>query len=219
MDIRWAGQACFQLKIGKNKNKALSLVIDPFSSKIGLKMPSLQADILLVSHNHYDHNNISAVSGNPFVVSEPGQYEVKEIFIEGIPAFHDSEKGSERGEIIMFKIAAEGINIGHLSDLGQKYLTEEQLGKIGNIDILMVPVGGTYTINGAEAKEIISQIKPNIVIPMHYALPGLDIKLNEAADFLKIMGIKEIVAKKKFSAQAKDFSPGAETEIVVLEPQ
>jgi len=192
-------------------------VIDPFDETIGLRLPSLEADILCVSHQHHDHNNAKAVSGNPFLIEGPGEYEIKEVYIEGIPSFHDSSLGKERGLNTIYTIEAEEIRICHLGDLGQKELTEEQLEKIGEIDILMIPIGGVYTIGVKEAVRIMSQIEPNIIIPMHYQIPKLKLKLDGVDKFLKTMGIESISPLPKLSIKKKDIL-SEEAKIIILQP-
>src|SRR3989344_7747101 len=187
--ITWAGQSCFQISVSNSRDHSADIVIDPFDEETGLKVPNFSADILLVTHDHHDHNNVRAVKGTPFLIDGPGEYEVKEVFIKGIPAFHDDKEGKEKGDNTIYTIEAEGLRFCHLGDLGQKQLTDEQLEKIDSVDVLMIPVGGEgYTISSAEASKIISQIEPKIVIPMHYALPKLKIKLDEVSKFLKAMG-------------------------------
>jgi L-ascorbate metabolism protein UlaG (beta-lactamase superfamily) len=226
MQIIWKGQSCFQIIINREKNNLedvsrknnqVSLVIDPYDETTGLRVPKLEADILLVTHDHPDHNNIKAVSGNHFLISEPGEYEIKDIFIHGIPAFHDSSYGKERGKTIIYTIEAEGIRICHLGDLGQKELTEDQVEKIGNIDILMIPVGGVYTISSKEAVKIISQIEPKIVVPMHYQISKLKIKLESPEKFLKAMGVKSPETLNKLTLKKKDIpEEGMEIKILKL---
>ncbi|GAG35171.1 unnamed protein product, partial [marine sediment metagenome] len=167
-----------------------------FGKDIGLKPPRFQADIVTVSHSHYDHNNVSSLKGDPFVVNDSGEYELKGITIRGINSFHDQKQGEERGLNTIFTIEAEDIRICHLGDLGQKELIGEQLEKLGEIDILIIPVGGIYTIDAEKAANIINQIEPRIVIPMHYKVPKLKIKLKELNDFLKEMGTKEEVVEQ-----------------------
>ncbi len=217
MNIIWHGQSCFQITSSQGKNNHVNIVIDPFDETTGLKLPKLEADILLVTHQHHDHNNVKAVSGNPFLVEGPGEYEVKEVYIEGIPSLHDSSLGKERGDNTIYTIEAEGIKICHLGDLGQKELTSEQLEKIGEIDILMIPVGGVYTIGVKEAVRIMSQIEPNIIIPMHYQIPKLKLKLDGVDKFLKTMGIKKVSPLPKLSIKKKDILP-EEAKIIILQP-
>lgn len=217
MNINWRGQSCFQITSSQNKNNQVSIVIDPFDDSIGLKAPKLQADVLLISHDHRDHNNIKAVSGDPLIINGPGEYDVKEAAINGIPGFHDNSQGSEKGAITIYTIETEEIKLCHLSDLGQKELTSEQLDRIGDVDILMIPIGGTYTINSAEAIKIMAQIEPKIIIPMHYKIPKLNIKLDGADNFLKALGIKNLEPLPKLSIKKKDIST-EEAKIIILQP-
>jgi len=215
--ISWSGQSCFQISVSSSKDHSAQIVIDPFGEKIGLKEPRLSADILLVTHDHDDHNNVKAIKGEYFLISGPGEYEVKGVFIKGIPAFHDESQGKERGKITIYTIEAEGIKFCHLGDIGQNQLTDEQLEEIGSIDILMVPVGGIYTISGQEASKIISQIEPKIVIPMHYQLPQLKIKLEDVKKFLKVIGKNSITPQEKFQVKENTL-PKEGMEIVLLLP-
>ena len=217
MKITWAGQACFQISVLNGKENPANIVIDPFGN-IGLKEPRFDADILLLSHNHEDHNNIKAIKGNPFLISGPGEYEVKGVFIQGIDSFHDDSQGAERGKNTIYTIEAEDIRLCHLGDFGQKQLTDDQLEKIGTVDILMIPVGGTYTIDGSEATKVIGQIEPKVVIPMHYELPGLKFKLDNVSKFLKAMGKNSIEPQDKFTIKASALPKERDMEIVVLRP-
>lgn len=217
MNIVWQGQACFQITALPKKNSQINIVIDPFSEDIGLRVPKLEADVLLISHNHTDHNNIKAVAKNPFLINGPGEYEIKNIFFQGIPAFHDNFQGRERGKVTIYTIEAEKMRLCHLGDLGQKELTVEQLEKIGNIDILMIPIGGIYTISSKEAPKIISQIEPKIVIPIHYQIPRLKIRLEGLDKFLRAMGIKSLEPQPKLIIKERDL-PKEEMKIVVLKP-
>lgn len=209
MKITWFGHSCFKI-VTKNA----TIITDPFSKDIGLKPPRCEADIVTVSHNHYDHNNTSTLRGSPFVINSPGEYELKGVAILGINSFHDKKMGEERGLNTLFIIEAEGIRICHLGDLGQKELTDEQLEKSGEIDILMIPVGGTYTISSEEVVNIINQIEPKTVIPMHYKIPKLNIKLQEVDVFLKEIGIEKQVIDQLI-IKKKDLSK-EETKVVVM---
>jgi len=215
--IYWAGQSCFQISVSNSRDHSADIVIDPFDETIGLKLPNLSADILLVTHNHYDHNNIKGVKGEPFVIQGPGEYEVKEVFINGIPSFHDDKEGKERGQNTIYVIEAEDMRFCHLGDLGQKQLTDDQLEKIDSVDVLMIPVGGNFTISSIEAQKVISQIEPKIVIPMHYNLPKLKMNLDDVAKFLKSMGKNSIVPQDKFTVKTSTL-PKDGMEIVVLQP-
>jgi len=215
--LTFAGQSCFQISVSNSRDHSADIVIDPFDEETGLKAPNFSADILLVTHQHHDHNNIKAVKGSPFLVSGPGEYEVKGVFIQGIPSFHDDKEGKEKGPNTIYIIEAEEMRFCHLGDLGQKQLTDEQLEKIDSVDILMIPVGGEYTIDSSAAQKIIGQIEPRMVIPMHYALPKLKIKLDDVSKFLKTMGKNSIVPQDKLTVKASAL-PKDGMEIVVLQP-
>jgi L-ascorbate metabolism protein UlaG (beta-lactamase superfamily) len=216
--ISWAGQSCFQISVSNSKDHSADIVIDPFDEELGLKVPNFSADIALVTHDHHDHNNVKALKGNPFVILGPGEYEVKGVFIKGIPSYHDDKDGGEKGQNTIYIIEAENIRFCHLGDLGQKQLTDEQLEKIDSVDVLMVPVGGTYTIDSSGAQKIISQIEPKIVIPMHYALPKLKLKVDGVDKFLKTMGKNSITPQDKFTVKLSTLPKEGDMEIVVLNP-
>tara|TARA_B100000315_G_C14439443_1_gene524016 strand:+ start:319 stop:978 length:660 start_codon:yes stop_codon:yes gene_type:complete len=219
MQIVWKGQACFQITATKGKQEQVKILIDPYEESIGLKLPPQEADIVLITHEHFDHNNKKAVKGTPFLIENSGEYEVKGVFVQGIRSFHDDVQGKERGPNTIYTIAVEGITICHLGDLGQTELTPEQLEKIGEVHVLLIPVGGTYTINGKEAPKIISQLEPNIIIPMHYLVPKLKIKLAPVEEFLRTMGAKNIQPQPKLILKAKEAAgEREEAGIVVLEP-
>jgi len=218
MQIFWLGHACFQITTQAGKNALVRIVIDPFDEKIGLKMPKVDADILLISHNHYDHNNKKAVGGDYFLIDTPGEYEVKGVYIKGISAFHDEKEGQERGMVTLFRIESEEIRLCHFADFGQKFLNSDQEEKIGEIDVLMIPVGGIYTISPKTAWQIAQQIEPKIIIPMHYKIPGLKLELKEVKEFLKEAGQEDVQPQKKLTIKKKDLE-GKEMNIVVLEPK
>ena len=218
MKIKWYGQSLFELIAKFQKDEKVILVIDPFDKKLGLKVPKLRADILLISHDHYDHSNIKAVSGDFLLIDGPGEYEVKGVRVNGISAFHDDSLGKERGKVTIFTIEMEEIKLCFLSDLGQKELTQQQLEEIGEVNILMLPVGGKYTIGAKEASSVINQIEPQIVIPMHYKIPGLNVKLEGVDNFLKVTGMKDSERISVLSIKKKDLLEG-ETKIIVLEKQ
>lgn len=214
MIIKWYGQSCFQIMANSSKNGTTTIVIDPYNESIGLKLPrKLEADVALVTHNHEDHNNLKKIANDPFIIDGPGEYDVKDTFVQGIPSFHNEKK--EKNTI--YSILAEGIRICHLGDLGQKELTSEEVDAIGDVDILLIPVGGVFTIDGKEAVKIMSQIEPKIIIPMHYKIPGLKIKLDSLDGFLKTLGIKKLEKLPKLNIKQKDL-PKEEVKIIELEP-
>lgn len=218
--IYWAGQACFQISVSNSRDHSADIVIDPFSEEMtGLKLPSLSADIVLVTHQHKDHNNVKDIKGEPFLIEGPGEYEVKGVFVQGIPSFHDDVNGKERGQNTIYVFEAEGLRFCHLGDLGQKMLTDDQLEKIDKVDVLMIPVGGgEATIDSSAAQKIIGQIEPKIVIPMHYALPKLKFKFDDVAKFLKAMGKNSVTPVDKLVVKDSTLPKEGATEIVVLQP-
>jgi L-ascorbate metabolism protein UlaG (beta-lactamase superfamily) len=215
MKITWHGQSCFKLLVKSNNGDKIAILIDPFDKETGLTPPRGNADIVLITHEHHDHNNLKAVSGTPFVINGPGEYDVKGVYIKGVYSYHDNNKGLDRGVNTIYVIESEDMKVCHLGDLGQKELADTQLEKIGEIDILMVPVGGTYTIDSEEAVKIINQVEPTIVIPMHYKIPGLSIKLDEVKDFLKEIGVQQETTEE-FNVKKLDL--GEEMKVVVLKP-
>ena len=212
MYITWLGQSCFKLqdKIGPD---GVLLVTDPYGDEVSLKMPRFEADIVTVSHGHSDHNNTGAIRGNPFIIETAGEYEMKGVFIEGVESWHDSQDGKERGKNIIYRIEMEDISITHLGDLGH-ILDAKQLEKLEGTDILLIPVGGKYTINAAKAVEVISQIEPRIVIPMHYKIPGLKAEIDGVEKFIKELGLKPR-NEEKLKISKKDL-PQEDMELVVL---
>lgn len=214
----WAGQSCFQISLSNSKDHEAIVVIDPFEEKTGLKVPNFSADILLITHDHYDHNNAKAIKGEPFTITCPGEYEIKGVFVQGIPSFHDDAQGKERGLNTIYVIEAEGIKFCHMGDFGQNQLTDEQLEQIGKIDVLMIPVGGNYTIGSSEAQKVVGQIEPKITIPMHYHLPKLKIELDGVEKFLKAMGKNSAEPQEKLTIKNSSLPKEKETEIVILKP-
>ena len=215
--IQWAGQSCFQISVSNSKEHSADIVIDPFDDSYGLKVPRFSADIALVTHDHKDHSNIKALKGEPFVIAGPGEYEVNGVFIQGIDSFHDAEEGKKRGKNTIYVFEAEGMRFCHMGDFGQKQLTDEQLEKIDSVDILMIPVGGEYTIDSTAASKVISQIEPLIVIPMHYQVPKLKVKIDGVDKFLRTMGKNKIEPVDKFTVKSSTL-PKDTMEIVVLKP-
>ncbi len=215
MDIYWGGQALIRIK-GKHS----AVVIDPFDQEYtGLKLPKdLIGDLVLVTHDHQDHNawsGIKSATGQPAMMfDKPGEYEVSGVVVTGVSSFHDNEQGAERGINTIFHIMQDGMNLVHLGDLGQSALTEEQLAQIGSVDILFIPVGGLYTIDAKVASNIVSQLEPSIIIPIHYKIEGLKFDLAGVEGFLKEMGAENVVVQQKLSIN-KDKLP-EEPEVVVL---
>jgi len=176
--IRWHGHACFEI------SNDLTIVTDPHDgSSIGIKPPGVKADIVLVSHDHYDHNKVRMVEKEGTERIEGGEKKIQDVTIKSIGAYHDKEKGSRRGDITIFIFTIEGITFCHLGDLGH-ILDDEKVKEMGDIDILFIPVGGVFTIDGKEALEICRKIRPKVIVPMHYKISGLSLPIERVDDFL-----------------------------------
>ncbi|KKQ62048.1 MAG: Zn-dependent hydrolase of the beta-lactamase fold-like protein [Parcubacteria group bacterium GW2011_GWE2_38_18] len=212
MYITWLGQSCFKLQ-DKAGSDAVTLVTDPFDSSIGLRMPKVEANILTVSHEHKDHNNLEAVKGNPYIIDAPGEYEIKDVAIEGVEVFHDEKDGKERGNVVAYRIDMDDIKIVHLGDLGHT-LSSKQLEVLAGVDILLIPVGGKYTIDAKKAVEVVSQIEPRIVIPMHYKVDGLKEDIEGVEKFIKELGVKPRM-EEKLKISKRDL-PQDDMELVIL---
>lgn len=204
MIITWYGHSCFKIQTRPQRgSEEVTIFTDPFDKSIGLKPPQGNADIVLISHSHSDHNNSSSLKGNPFVIDAGGEYSVKEVLIEGISSYHDNEKGALRGLNNIFVIRSEEMNICHLGDLGH-ILTENQVEDIGDVDVLMIPIGGTYTLDAKEAEKVIAQIDPKVIIPMHYKIPGLNLDIDDKEKFAKEVGLEMENGISKFTFKSND---------------
>jgi L-ascorbate metabolism protein UlaG (beta-lactamase superfamily) len=201
VQVTWCGHACFMVTLS-NKGKIL---LDPFDESLPYQLPSGQVDVVAASHRHSDHNNVDAVESSLVLVGGQNELEIQSdgsvkklnlpaeltasIKGEGIPfkailTYHDKQQGASRGLNTVFKFKADGLTFCHLGDLGQ-LLTDEQLEQIGEVDVLFVPVGGNYTIDASEATEVVKQIQPRIVFPMHYKTDVLAFPITGVDEFLE----------------------------------
>ncbi len=171
--------------------------------------------MVLVTHDHYDHNNVKAIKGDPFIIDGPGEYEYQGIRVYGIPSFHDAKEGDERGLNTVYKVIMEDVKLCHMGDIGQNNLDENQIESLGDIDVLMVPVGGKFTVDANGAVEIVNQLQPRVVIPMHYKVKNLDLQLDGVDKFLNEIGHKGEDTQDKFTFKNKDL-PDERMDVVVL---
>ena len=180
LQIRWHGHSCFEIK------DDITLVTDPHDGKsIGIPAPNIEGDIILVSHDHYDHNSVKTVEKiGSKVVRDERKRNIYNVVIRGIKTYHDENFGDSRGENIIFKFLIDDINFCHLGDLGH-ILEEDIAEKIGDVDILFIPVGGNFTIDSDDAWKIVNLIKPSIIIPMHYKIGGLSLPIDTLDKFLE----------------------------------
>lgn len=183
MKVKWYGHSAFKLEV-----QGLRIIIDPYESGAygGLSYGKIEdeADIVLTSHDHADHGYTKDIKGKFEVIKKEGERQIKGVNIKAIPSYHDSKKGKERGNNLIFVIEAEGLRIAHMGDLGH-VLDEELAKKIGTVDVLFIPVGGFYTIDAKEADKVVEQIDPKIVIPMHYKTEKCNFPISSVDEFLK----------------------------------
>ena len=186
MIITYYGHALFTLETASGS----TLVTDPYDASVGYSMGTLAGDVVTVSHEHHDHNNVALVEGSPAVLRGDGVFlPLDGVRITGIPAFHDDSMGTHRGHNTLFLFEAEGLRVLHLGDLGH-LLSEEVCRSLRPVDVLMVPVGGYYTIDANQAEQVIQALSPRIIIPMHYrTIQSGKLPIAPADDFLKLMGV------------------------------
>jgi L-ascorbate metabolism protein UlaG (beta-lactamase superfamily) len=207
MEISYLGHSCFKI-VGKK----LTVIMDPFDpEKVGIKLGKYETDVVTVSHEHSDHNFTRAIKNEFLLLDSPGEFEVKEVEFTGVSASHGNFGDEERGKITVFTIEIEGIKVCHLGDLGSD-LNSEQLEEIDGVDILLIPVGGVYTIDSKAAAKIVSQIEPKIVIPMHYKIGKMQ-ELAPLEEFIKEIGI-EAVTQEKIKVTVRDLPE--KLELVIL---
>lgn len=207
MRITWFGHACFLIEGGGQR-----IVTDPFNDEVGYDIPEVEADIVTISHEHWDHNAVDTVGGNPRVVRQPGQLEINGIKIEGIGSYHDRSQGRERGRNNIYVYTVEGMRVVHLGDLGH-LLSEEQIKIIGRVDVLLIPVGGTFTIDAEDAYQIVNLLEPRIVVPMHFKTPHLSFEIAPVEGFIQKF---DQVVKKPYLELEAPVEVG-ETRVVVLD--
>ena len=216
MKITYIGHSSFKIEIDSKV-----FVVDPYDPKVlGYDFPETKADILLLSHGDPETAYIKGVKGYSMLIDGPGEYETAGIFIYGLPTYHDTKEGVERGKNTVYLIEDSGFNILHLGSLGHE-LPQTTLEKIGDVDVLMIPVGGNYVIDAETASKVISSIEPKFVIPMHYYTEdsNYEEQLAKLEEFLGEMGVDKDI-KPKDALEIKRVSLiSDDTQVVVLKPQ
>ena len=182
MEITWLGHSCFRLK-----GAHATVITDPVSPELGYTLGKVTARIVTVSHSHPGHSYVQGVGGDPRIINGPGEYEISSVFIIGMATYHDGEEGRNRGKNTIYFLEIDGVKIVHLGDLGHA-LGAGSVEEIGDVDVLLVPVGGVSTINAAQAAETVRRLEAKIVVPMHYKTPVLKRELDSIDRFLKEMG-------------------------------
>lgn len=207
MEITYLGHSCF--KITGKKGSVLTDPYDP--AKVGLKLGKQDADVVTVSHDHFDHNYTAVMKNDYLLLDSPGEYEIREAEFVGVEGYHDDKQGAERGKVTMFTMEIDGVKIAHLGDLGTE-LTSAQLEKLDGVDVLMIPVGGKVTIDAETAVKVVTQIEPKIVIPMHFRAGSMT-DLDPVETFYKEMAVTP-VAQDKLKITQRDLP--LELEVVNL---
>ncbi|EKD63152.1 MAG: Zn-dependent hydrolase, partial [uncultured bacterium] len=216
MEIIWHGHSCFTIK-----DKGVTIVTDPYTN-LGTKLPALKADVVTLSDELvFSEGNVAKVEGEPKIFSWPGEYEVKGIGIEGYNAFHFAKSAEDEKnancKIVIYNFFFNGYKICHLSGLGHR-LTSELTESIGDVDILLVPIGGNLVIDYKKAIEVIEQIEPKIVIPMYYKIPGSKLDIGGLDEFLKAVGKTTVEPLESFEVKKKEELPIDRTDYIILKP-
>jgi len=216
--LRYFGHACFLATDSKSRTVA----IDPFDAKVGYEVPSLEAEVCLVTHDHFDHSNVAAVAGSPTVVRTAGETDALGIPVVGVTAPHHAPgKNEERGDIVMYRWTMDGLNLVHVGDLGDS-LSPDQVEALGPVDVLMVPVGGHFTVDANQAVQVAQDLRAKFVIPMHYRTEATkpDLPIAPVTDFLKVLPGEWLLTQSEAGsvtiAKAEVGQPDAPTRVIVL---
>lgn len=207
MEITWHGLSCFRMK---ERNLA-AVVTDPYDGSLGLPPLRLRSDVVTISHNARGHNYAEAVSGYRFALTGAGEYEIGGVFITGIVTAHEARTTQN----VLFVFEFDGLTIAHLGDMS-KVPSQTQIEALEMVNVLLAPVGGGNSLNAAQAAELVSMLEPNIVVPMHYQLPGLELELDGVERFLNEMGVTD--PKEESTLRLSGSTFGDQTEVVILTP-
>lgn len=211
MKIQWLGHSSFRLE----ESTGTAIVTDPYEG-IGFDMPIVNADAITVSHSHDDHNNVNTVLGQPKIFNKDGVFELDGVTITGIKTFHDENEGELRGENIIYKFRMDGVEVCHLGDIGHE-ITSDLIETLVPVNVLLIPVGGKYTIDGEKAKEYIDALMPEIVIPMHYKVKNLRIDIDKVDLFLRHFEEDSILRPEEdFVEISREVLEEDQTKVVLL---
>ena len=212
MKLQWLGHSSFRLE----ESTGTTVVTDPYHSYIGIDIPEVEADVVTVSHKHDDHDNVEIVKGNPMIIDTVGSFDVKGIGILGIETYHDEVEGEKRGTNLIYKYRIDGIDVCHMGDIGEE-CTPELAEAIGPVNILLLPVGGEYTIDAETAKDYVDKLMPDMVIPMHYRTRGVELDIDKVDGFLRLFDdeVIEEVEDDTIEITRSQFD-GEYTRVVVL---
>lgn len=214
MKIEWLGHSSFRL----TESTGTSVITDPYDgAKVGIKFPDVSAEVVTVSHKHFDHDNVAAVKGVKEVIDVAGAFELADggVQVYGFMSYHDKKKGALRGKNIVYKFRMDGVEVCHLGDIGEA-LTPMLAELIGSVNILIIPVGGRFTINAEEAKEYVDMLMPDVVIPMHYMMDGYETEFDSVDDFLELFPSEDVeyANSTELEFDRTDFD-GEKTKVIV----
>ena len=213
MKIKWLGHASFLI----TSDTGTKIITDPYATGGGIKYGEITeaADIVTTSHDHSDHNNVAAIGGKPEIVRRVGTTTVRGLEFEGIPSYHDEAGGRQRGNNTIFCFGVDGLRVCHLGDLGHQ-LSDKQVAELGSVDILLIPVGGYYTIDAKVATQVCNQLKPKVIIPMHFKTDKCGFPIAGVGEFLK--GKDNVNSLDTSEVEFKQGELPSTTQIVVLKP-
>lgn len=213
MNIRWLGHSCFVL----TESTGTVIVTDPYGKEVGFSMPSVQADAVTVSHGHSDHNNVRAVGGNPTLLDSVGSYDINGVHIVAFRTFHDEQNGKKRGANNVFTYRLDGVDVCHLGDIGE-HCTARICDAIGAVNVLLIPVGGNYTIDADAAKDYVDKLMPDIVIPMHYRTDDCALDIEDVDAFLDLFDEDDVtyVDTDNIDLDRTQFDGDYTTKVVVF---
>jgi L-ascorbate metabolism protein UlaG (beta-lactamase superfamily) len=210
VELAWYGQSCFRI----TERGRITIVTDPFSDAIGLPAPRLKADVVTISHASAGHSYAEAVKPQPYILSGPGEYEIGDVFITGIPMHYIGETETRRN--VAYQIAYDRLTVLHLGDLAS-VPTQSAVEALGAVHVLLLPVGGGNALKAAQAAEVVALIEPHYIVPMHYALPGLAFELEPVEKFLQMMGVSKVQEVDTLKVTTGDLPE--QPQVVVLRPQ
>jgi L-ascorbate metabolism protein UlaG (beta-lactamase superfamily) len=210
MDITWYGHSCFRIA----ERGRPAVITDPYADSIGLTMPKIKGDIITVSHDVPGHSYVEAIKGEPFILAGPGEYEIGGVFITGIAMHNPSEDGMQHNVAYLFQY--DNLTVLHLGDLAH-VPDQSVVQEIGEVNVLLIPVGGGNSLKASQAADVVSLIEPHFVVPMHYALPNLAIELDPVDKFLKAMGVSKAQEAETLKINVSDLPE--QPQVVMLTPQ
>ena len=212
MKIEYLGHSCFKL----TESTGTSIVCDPYSHEVGYALPKVSADAVTISHHHFDHNSAKLVGGNPKVFDRECNADLDGVGISAIKSFHDGVRGKKRGENIIFKFRMDGVDICHLGDLGEA-CSPELIELILPVNVLLIPVGGNYTIDAEMAKEYVDRIMPDVVVPMHYRTKDCKIDIDKVDEFLGYFDEEDVEeVEGEITFERSDFDHAQDTRVIVM---